>query len=159
MPGTILPSQVYGLRLKPFLQIRYWSLEFFWAGLTCAVFFPIPAPSSLQTRFFLARTPFFSPRTSLHHTHFSSSRTSLYHTFLFSIVHSFSILLNSCLYISGSDRNSNFSLSLWPRAPNAPRLKNRNKRSFYKLQVCEPRYFTMLGSSLFPSYLSPLSPP
>ena len=34
------------------------------------------------------------------------------------------------------------SRSLQPRVPNAPCLKNRNKRIFYKLQVCEQRSLT-----------------
>ena len=116
------------------------------ASLTCAIFFPIPAPSSLHTRFFLARTPFSSPRTSLHHallfnTHFSLPHISLQHRFL--LQHPSQFLF---IYFRLRPQFEFLSLSLRPRAPNAPRLKNRNKRSFYKLQVCEHRYFTTPGS-------------
>ena len=40
------------------------------------------------------------------------------------------------------------SLFLLPRAPNASHLKNRNKRSFYKSQVCELRSFTTSAAEL-----------
>ena len=111
------------------------------ASSTRAIFFPIPAPSSLHTHFSSRVPPFASLRTSLHHALLFSTPFS-YHTFLFSIVFFFSILLNSCLYISDLDRNS---LSLRLRAPNT-RLKDRNERSFYKLQVCWHHYLTTNGA-------------
>ena len=104
-----------------------------------------PAPSSfpylrhlLYTRAFSSRTPL-----SFHHALLFITRTSLYHSFLFSIVFFFGILLKSCLYISDLDRNSNLPLSAATCSQrSSSQLRNRNKRSFCKLQVCEPHYFT-----------------
>ena len=82
-----------------------------------------PAPSSLHMCFFLTCTPFILPhallftthfsslRVLLFTTHFSSSHVSLHHRFLHHRLF-FSVFLNSCLYISDLNHNSNLSLSL-----------------------------------------------
>ena len=124
------------------------------ASLTCAIFFPIPTPSSLHTRFFLmhfssSHALLFITCISLHHMYFSSSHALLFTTH-FSLPHvplQHRFLLQHpsqflFIYLRLRPQFEFFSLSLWPRAPNTPHLKNRNKCSFYKLQVCEPHSFT-----------------
>ena len=88
------------------------------ASWTCAIFFPVPSPSSLHAPFLHARTPF--PHYALLFTaHYSSPRTSLYRLF------SSRVFLHSCSYLDFLRPQFEF-LSLQPRSPNASRLKNRN---------------------------------
>ena len=95
-----------------------------------------PAQSSFPYLRHLLYTRAFSLRAPLSFlTHFSLPHISLQHRFL---------LQHPCqfLFIYFRLRLKFEFLSLWPHARNAPRLKNRNKCSFYKLQLCELRSFT-----------------